>query len=210
MIISPIERHPYYEAIRKRLSLSMEILTLQKMKSLFRSALDPKPHFVGKEIVISGYFTKGDEIASYLNSLSGNMCIGYELENRRDMSSFLDVECYSSSSNEVIATLFKISILEATGIPKEKIYLASSSKEQKRLLKTIAPEIQILPGFVCPPEGKVLLLHFAKEDHSKEKEASLRNLLLSENLSSVSFSEEVEPNSLLGDPSLKLRCKRVQ
>lgn len=81
VIITIKERLPYYENLKESFSLKLEIFTLEGMINLFENEKHPEKHFIDKEIIISGYKKEGDIIAHYLNSLSGNMAIGYELEN---------------------------------------------------------------------------------------------------------------------------------
>ncbi len=80
VIISIKERLPYYQNLKESFSLNLEIMTLDGMIKLFETETNPEKHFIDKEIIISGYKKEGDIIAHYLNSLSGNMAIGYELE----------------------------------------------------------------------------------------------------------------------------------
>lgn len=80
VIISIKERLPYYENLKESFSLNLEIMTLEEMIEIFKREKHPENHFINKEIIISGYKKEGDLIAHYLNSLSGNMAIGFELE----------------------------------------------------------------------------------------------------------------------------------
>ncbi len=80
VIISIEERLPYYENLKESFSLNLEIMTLEEMIEIFKREKHPENHFINKEIIISGYKKEGDLIAHYLNSLSGNMAIGFELE----------------------------------------------------------------------------------------------------------------------------------
>ncbi len=82
VVISIKERIPYYTKLKKEFSLHLEVMTLDEMKEIFKKEKHPENHFINKEIIISGYKNEGDIIAHYLNSLSGNMTIGYELEDR--------------------------------------------------------------------------------------------------------------------------------
>lgn len=88
-------RVPYYEERRRRFSLDLDIFTLNDLKNLFSSPNVDKKHFADREIIISGYYHEGNEIAQYLNSLSSNMSIGYELEEddkEKEPITFHDVE----------------------------------------------------------------------------------------------------------------------
>lgn len=80
VIISIKERLPYYKNLKESFSLNLEIMTLGEMIEIFKREKHPENHFINKEIIISGYKKEGDLIAHYLNSLSGNMAIGFELE----------------------------------------------------------------------------------------------------------------------------------
>ncbi len=82
VIISIKERLPYYENLKESFSLSLEIMTLEEMIDIFKKEAHPENHFINKEIIISGYEKEGDIIAHYLNSLSSNMAIGYEIEDK--------------------------------------------------------------------------------------------------------------------------------
>lgn len=80
VIISIEERLPYYQNLKESFSLNLEIMTIEGMIDIFKREKHPENHFINKEIIISGYKKEGDLIAHYLNSLSGNMAIGFELE----------------------------------------------------------------------------------------------------------------------------------
>ena len=80
VIISIKERLPYYQKLKETFALNLEIMTLEDMIDIFKNEKCPETHFIDKEIIISGYKKEGNIIAHYLNSLSSNMAIGYEIE----------------------------------------------------------------------------------------------------------------------------------
>ena len=174
VVLASRNRIPYYKNIQKSLSLSMEVMTLEEMKALFLSS-DPKSHFVNKEILISGYYAKGDVFAHYLNSLSHNMAIGYEIELYRE--DFLPETLYENDREELLGVIEKAKEIHQKS-PSKPIYFLNLSPKEKRQVKENAPFVTILCGYVLPLDVLSFFLHWNKEKHFSKEDKADRNMAL--------------------------------
>lgn len=186
VVISSRNRVPYYINLQKSFSLSMKIMTLEEMKALFLLP-HPETHFVNKEILISGYYTKGDVIAHYLNSLSHNMAIGYELEPRREDP--ISETVYENNKEELSSIMEKAKEIHQKS-PAKPIYFLNLAPKEKRIVKENAPFVNILCGYVLPLDGLSFFLHWSREKYfTKEDKADRKMALTSPFLVSLSSSK---------------------
>ena len=190
-----------------------------------RKNLEAASLFIGKEIIISGYFTYGDLISAYLGSFRGDMRIGYELE-PNEPNSFSEVEVYSSLENENLAASAKVSVLAALYPSKQpivcfgfhpKAFLKSNAIFRKNPL-LMPNEIGIWVGakeIHTPRESRFFLEKtwdslgiLTPYRLSKEQEARWIRLLRSGQLASVSISSQDQPNPILVKEGLHLSSRQ--
>lgn len=175
--------------------------------------------FVGKEIVISGYFSYGDIISAYLGSLRGDMRIGYELEPNEPIS-FGAVEVYSNPENEERAASLKALTLSALGNVAQPIicfgfhpvsFPGSHAKYRANpLLMPGETGIWVHAKNPKTPRKPLLFLEttwnslgiLTLERQAIEKQERYRHLLHSGQLASVSLAEGERPNVLFLDENI--------
>jgi len=181
VVIASRNRIPYYQNIQKNSSLSMEIMTLEDMKALFLLP-NPERHFINKEILISGYYAKGNVFAHYLNSLSHNMAIGYEIEPRRKDA--LSETLYENDAEELSSIIEKAQDIHGK-CPSKPLYFLNLAPKEKKIVKEKIPFASILCGYCLPLDGFSFFLlwnkekTFTKEDKADRKMALTSPLLLS-------------------------------
>ncbi len=181
VVIASRNRIPYYKNIQKSSSLSMEIMTIEEMKALFLLA-NPERHFINKEILISGYYAKGNVFAHYLNSLSHNMAIGYEIEPRRKEP--LPEMLYENDEEELSSIIEKAQEFYEKNSSKP-IYFFNLAPKEKKIVKEKLPFVTIPYGYCLPLDGYSFFLHwnkekaFTKEDKADRRMATKSPLLIS-------------------------------
>ncbi len=157
------------------------------MEKLFLSS-SPKERFVDKEIIISGYYTEGDLIAHYLNSLSGNMIIGYELESERENP--LPIKHFFEQEDELVEAI-EFARENYEKYPSKPLYFMNLNENEKELIKSKLPFINVLNDYVCPLDGEVIFLHL---DHllsfSNEDVTAIKRTLKSTQLTFVTEREK--------------------
>lgn len=187
VVISHPNRKRYYEELKEAFSLSLDIMSLEEMEELFLS-FSPKERFVDKEIIISGYYTKGDLIAHYLNSLSGNMIIGYELESERE--NHLPIKRFSKQDDELTESI-KFAKEKYEKYLSKPLYFMNINDNEKDLIKSKCPFINVLDDYVCPLNGEIIFLHLDNLLYlSAEDGAALKRTLKSTRLTFVTESEK--------------------
>ena len=186
VVIASRNRVPYYRNIQKSLSLSMEIMTLEEMKALFLLP-NPERHFINKEILISGYYAKGNVFALYLNSLSHNMAIGYEIEPRRKEP--LPEIVYENNKEELSSIIEKAQEIHEK-YPTKPLYFVNLAPKEKKIVKETLPFVTILCGYSLPLDGFSFFLHWNKEKvFTREDKADRKMALKSPLLISLSSSK---------------------
>lgn len=153
VIIAHEIRIPYYKECKRRFSLNIDILTLSELESIFSSKRQDKNRFIDKEIIISGYYHEGDKIAHYLNSLSSNMSIGYELEEMSKPKKVITFKTFLEERNECIKMMDSYK-------NKGDVYLFNLSEND-----FILPScVKICNDLVPPLSGNVFVLGYKNQE----------------------------------------------
>ncbi len=182
VVISHQNRKGYYQRLKKAYSFHLDIMSLEELEKLFLSSC-PKERFVDKEIIISGYYTKGDLIAHYLNSLSGNMIIGYELET--EAKEKIPVKVFINPEEEIYSCAFN-AMKNNEKNPAKPIYFMNLNKKERGFIGANFPFITILDSYVNPFKGEIFIPHLDKLQYSSKEDAeALKRTLLSPQLTYV-------------------------
>ncbi len=180
VVISHENRVAYYQNLKDEQSLNLDIVTLSELREM-SSKENFANFFMAKEIIISGYYTNGDEIAHYINSISNNMAIGYELEEEAINDSFNARYCHSAIKGENEAISLALKYHETNH--EENVYFLSLDHDFGKSVGDMYAFIKILNGYVCPLDGHFIILNFHNDKKlSKEDETALETSLKSSKL----------------------------
>lgn len=175
VVISHEIRVPYYRKLVRDFSLSLDVLTLKQLKDLFASKKVSKERFTNKDIIISGYYHEGNEIALLLNSLSGNMSIGYELEGNKENA----LEFYPTYLDEIKECRKKMANA------RKPYFLDISARE----IITFC-DVHTIKEFVAPLDGELFIIGFNERKQTPKEIEDIKRLIKSLNVAFLSTNNK--------------------